>query len=177
MIQVLHRAPRPKVASGLVLALMVGFGFCLVLTSYLGARGTLFALVVLGAATLYASAVGRSRVVWYEPQSGHVIVEWRPPLFRVRRRVFAASRFVSVVSYYPWGKGSRNWVCLVERTGGAGLNVASFDLNYQYRSFWDLFPEITESPGARELRTQLVETLSLTDEGFVGLHSHPKSSK
>lgn len=65
----------------------------------------------------------------------------------------------------------------MDHTGIAGLHLASFDLNYKYRSFWDLFPKIIEAEGAGELRAKLVSALAVVDEGFVGMRSHPEGIK
>lgn len=174
--QVLYRTPRKEFGSTLVLALVLAFGG-LALTPYLGLAGTLTAISLLVSVFLYLWWLSGYRVIWYEPVAKHLVVEWRNLFFGLRRDVFPASRFASVISFYPWGKASKNFVYVLERSGEAGVSVASFDLNYQYRSFWDLFPKIIESVDARELRTQLVSNLGLADEGFVGLRRHPKASK
>lgn len=176
-LHALYSAPRIRIGSAFVYALIVSFGFGAVSLPLLGSKITFIGLALLGAVAVYGSAVSSSRVVFHDQDARTICIEWRRPFLGVRRHVYPVSRFRSVVSFYPWGRNSRNWICLMDHTGIAGLHLASFDLNYKYRSFWDLFPKIIEAEGARELRTKLVSALALADQGFVGLRDHPKGIK
>ncbi len=177
MTQAIYTSPRPRLGSTLVIALVLSFSICLFATQFLGVRGTLGTVAVLIVAMLYLRWLAGFRVVSYDIHTRELVIEWRGLLFQARRQVVPASRFTSVISFYPWGKNSKNWVYVMEPAGDAGIPVASFELNYRYRSFWDVLPKIIESEGAQELRLKIASSLSLEDEGFAGLRAHPRSAK
>jgi hypothetical protein len=121
--------------------------------------------------------VGRSRRVHFDPDNRRIIVRWRNFVLAERRKEIPLNRFGSVLSYCAMGRGSANWVCLVERTGGRGVHIASYGITRKARSFWDLVPAVVETPGARDLRAWLCSTLELRDGGFVPALWPPKESK
>lgn len=170
----IYTSPRPRLGSTLVLTLVLSCFTCVFASPFLGVPSTLGAVAIVVIVTLYLRWLAGFRVVSYDGNARALVVEWRGLLFQARRQVFPVSRFASVISFYPWGKNSQNWVYVMETVGDAGVPVASFELNYQYRSFWDLLPKITESEGARELRLKIASSLSLEDKGFAGLRTHPK---
>lgn len=161
-----------------ILVLVALLVFYLILVTFLRSSYVALVLTVLIVAYLQWMALkARGRWVFYDDVSREVVVEWRVPFQRIQRDVYPLNRFNAVISYYPWGRNSRNWVYLLERASGKGLQLESFDLYYKYRSFWDLFPPIVEAVGAGALRKNVRDILHIDDLGFVGMRSHPGSIK
>lgn len=174
-------APPPKRANlvretifALAIFLLCFIAFALVL------RSMYVAFIVAILISVYLQWIdlkARSRWVWYDGTSREIVVEWRITIQGARRDVYPLNRFSTVISYYSWGQHARNCVCILDRVSGDGLQLASFDLYYKYRSFWDLFPPIVEAVEAEMLRERLRKILQIEDLGFVGMRSHPRTIK
>lgn len=126
----------------------------------------------------YVVFFASSPEVLYDPEKRKIVLQYRSPLRRLRREEFPLERFVAVASYYPYGGPAvRSVVCLMEQSGNRSLDIASFDVKVQYRSFSDLRPTMEESDEALELRSKLSSLLGVYNAGNLGARWNMKGSK